>query len=810
MRRFKRFFVYGLAYFAVSLVVSSVAGYFWLRSSLPQMEGEIRLDGVRAPVEVMRDKEGVPHIFAAHAEDAIFALGFVHAQDRLWQMEAMRRMGAGRLSEVFGKPALELDRFIRMFDIYRLAEAQVAGLNAKERAIVDAYTAGVNAFLEKRSGALPPEFLLLRHEPEPWKPADSLVWSRLMALQLSGNSRDEVIRLRLAQRLNDKQIEELWPDGPDGAPVTLSEKTRAASLPLDLLWRAWPKALRPVDASNAWVLDGNRTATGKPILANDPHLGFSAPILWYLAHIEAPGLSLVGATVPGVPLLILGHNGHIAWGMTTTGSDTKDFFLETVDPKDPARYLTPDGSEPFQTRTEKIRVRNKDPVTLTVRETRHGPVYSDVVRKTRKFVDDQHVLALATPVLKRDDRTAHALFEINRARNWNDFLAAARDFHSPQQNLFYADTKGDIGLIAPGRIPVRRSGDGRNIAVGATGELDWTGFLPFEALPRQRNPKSGFIVNANNRLVRKDFPHLLTVDWEAPFRAERIAEIIGRRHGLSLLFSARLQLDTLSPAARRLAPLLLAAQPRNDRERKAVQLLRKWDFRMDRNRPEPLIYATWLRELGTAMFADELEDVSEDFGGPYVRLIESVLTRNRHWCDDVTTDRKESCKDQLALALGRALDAIAEKQGSDMGAWRWGDLHRAVFQHQVFTHLPILRDFGDRSIETDGGSHTVNRGQTSGQTSAPYDHVHGAGYRAVYDLSKLSRSRFMIATGQSGNPFSPYYDNLMRRWRDGGFLHIAGTRNSVRERAAGVLVLNPIVDQQLPGDHALSRLDVPR
>lgn len=792
MKWTKRLGIYLLIYLPFSLTVSMVAGYFWLRSSLPQLDGEIRLDGLHAQVEVIRDKEGVPHIFAMRATDAIFALGFVHAQDRLWQMESIRRMGAGRLSEVYGEHALDLDRFVRLFGIYRTAESQFARLNAEERAFVEAYTAGVNAFLENRGGALPPEFQFLRYNPEPWKPADSLVWARIMAVRLAGNTGAEALRIRLAQRLSDKQVQELWPGARPNGPVTLAENRRAAALPFDGLWRAWPKQLEPADASNAWVLSGARTATGKPILANDPHFGLTAPIVWYLAHIEAPGLSLTGATVPGMPFLFLGHNSHIAWGMTTTGSDTKDFFLETVDPRDAGRYLTPTGSRPFETRDEVIRVRDEEPVAMTVRETRHGPVYSDVRDELRDNLDVAKVIALATPATRMDDRTAQALFRINRATNWDSFAAAAQFFDTPQQNLFYADTAGDIGLIAPGRVPVRRRGDGRTIAPGAKGAYDWTGFIPFEGLPRLRNPGSGLIVNANNRLVGENFPYFLAADWPSPFRAERIIEAIGDRNGLPLDFSTALQMDTLSHAARRMTPLLLAVQPETGRERTAIQLLRDWDFRMDRKRPEPLIYATWMSELNRTIAADELdEELFEDYGGPRIRFIESVLTRNTHWCDDVTTEERESCHDLLRLALANALDRIAETQGEDMSAWRWGQIHRADFTHQLFTHLPLLRDFGDRGIEMDGGNDTVNRGQMRSDSPTPFNHTHGAGYRAVYDLSDLSRSRFMIATGQSGNPFSPFYDNLIERWRDGGFIHISGDRDTLRKTAAGTLVLKP-------------------
>ncbi len=779
----------------IALGFLSVVFVTWLRTSLPQTDGTLTLLGLDGPVEVIRDGNGVPHIFADRVNDAYFALGFAHAQDRLWQMEMTRRIGAGRLSEIFGRRTLRIDRFIRFLGLHRAAQAQLTLMNADERAVLDAYAAGVNAYLTNRKGALPPEFIVFGHEPERWRPADSLVWARIMAVRLSGNWRSELLRLRLAETLTQTQIEQLWPTDDDNEPVTLATIPNTDAALLDRLARALPDELAPVDASNAWVIGGAHTETGKPILANDPHLGFGAPILWYLARIETPTLSLTGATVPGVPLHPLGNNGKIAWGMSTTGADVEDLYVETLDPENPSQYLTPNGPKAFTTRIEKIYVANDEPVTLTIRETRHGPVVSDVLDEADLAAADSEtpasVIALASPTTRIDDETARALFLMNRAGNWREFLAATRLFHAPVQNLFYADTAGDIGLVTPGRIPLRSDHDGTRPVPGQEARFDWRAFIPFDDLPKRHNPADGVIINANNRLVGAEYPHQISRHWEAAYRAARIAELLGGKKAHTVAESAAMQMDTLSPAARRLVPLLLTAPAKSDRAKAAKERLRGWDFRMQRDRAEPLIYAAWLRALERAILEDELGDRVDDYARSRTRFVVAAITKHQAWCDDIRTPGTETCETQIAAALETAVADIAETQGPDIAGWRWGAAHKAQFRHRVFSQVPGVRALADLVVETDGGDHTLNRGQTRQNGAAPFSHVHGSGYRAVYDLADLDRSRYVIATGQSGNPLSPYYRDMLERWRAGGFITIAGDRDALRRDAAGILTLAP-------------------
>lgn len=795
-----------LKWIAGGVVLASVlalgAALVWLTGSLPQTDGVVRLPGLRAPVEIVRDRHGVPLIRAETQEDASFALGFVHAQDRLWQMDFLRRAGAGRLAEVLGERLIPHDRFLRTLGLGRLAERNFARLDDDVRAALAAYARGVNAYIGGHQGAWPPEFHILRYRPEPWRPADSLLWGRLMTLRLSGNWSEELLRARLLERLTPRQVAEFWPPYPTGGPggVTGDDLSGLSSiyrhLPLDRLRAALPADLESLSASNNWVVDGRHTESGKPVLANDIHLRLEAPAVWYLVRIEAPGLTLAGATVPGVPFVVLGRNERIAWGFTTTHSDTQDLFIERVEGAEPGRYLTPDGSREFLTRDEVIAVRGGDEVRLTVRESRHGPIISDLLAGAAEAVSPgggaggQYVLALADAALSDDVLTAQALYRMNRATDWDSFVAALGDFHAPQQNVVYADIDGNIGFYAPARIPVRKAGDGLQPVPGWSGAFDWIGFIPFAELPHVLNPDSGRIVTANHRIVGDDYPHLLAARWPEPYRARRIHALLERDPRHSPAGAAAIQRDSVSLLARDLLALLLAAPAEGAKAKAAHAMLARWDGRMDRDRPEPLVFSAWLRALGRALYADELGPLFENVPGIRPMFLESVLTRARHWCDDVATPATEGCDEVIADSLEHALAEISGILGDDIEEWRWGDLHVASFRHPVLTRMPGLSLISDPRIPTDGDDSTVNRGTFRLGGKRPFAHVHGAVLRAVYDLAELDNSLFMIAPGQSGNPLSTNYRDLLAPWRGGEYLRLAGGETGAG-RPAQRLVLVP-------------------
>jgi penicillin amidase len=755
---------------ALSFVILSGAlgaAFLYLRSSLPDYSGSIVVPGLDSRVTIARDANGVPTIKATSERAAYFALGYVHAQDRLWQMEQMRRLGAGRLSEIVGARALASDRFMRTLGLYRTAEANIAQLSEEARAALEAYSQGVNGFLATRTGALPPEFLLLGAAPESWRPADSLVFGRIMAMRLAGNWREELIRSKLAEILPQDRIDDLWAPPPAATRGPVSG-ARLGGL-AEAMLAAIPETLQPLLASNAWAVDGGRTTTGKPILANDPHLAFDTPNIWYLARIEAPELVVAGATVAGVPYHLLGHNQHLAWGITTTHADTMDLFVERPVGQD--HYETQDGPEAFASRTETIKVKDAPDEILTIRASRHGPIISDLLGEQAQG----KVLALSATALRDDDRTGEAIYRMTKAKDWDSFREALRDFHSPPQNIMYAGQDGLIAMTVAGRVPKRKTGDGTLPMAGWDGTNGWSGLLPRDVMPQFVAPAEGFIVNANNRPVGEDYPHLLAANWPESYRADRITERLREDRAHTPESSLTLQQDVVSGEALHLLPLLLARLPRGDaRTEETRDLLSRWDGRMMRNRPEPLIFSAWMIAFQSALVGETLLRLPAGLAGPRPYFIAKVLEGAAAWCYAPGTTEPDKCGAVAAKSLTKALADLEERHGARMAKWRWGDAHMVRFEHPIFLTIPGLAQILAAELETDGGDFTINRGSFDPRAERPFLDRHGPGMRAVYDLADLGKSRFIIAMGQSGNPFSRHWSDLATLWRDGGSFTLDG------------------------------------
>lgn len=775
----------GLALLLGLLLALCAGFYLYLRSALPQTEGRIVLLGPKAEIRVERDVDGVPQIIAQDDEDVAFGLGFTHAQERLFQMELQRRYGAGRLAEIFGPQALAADRQMRVLGLYRAAEAEIPFLSAEMSRALNAYAAGVNAFLTSRRGVLPPEFILLGFAPEPWRPADSLVWGKLMAVRLGGNYRGELLRARMARTIPAADLAFLYPEYPKDAPTTLAEMLPIyRRLALDPLYEALPPIVGPNYASNNWVVDGKHSASGKPLLANDPHLAFGAPGFWYLARLKTPQHEIAGGTVAGVPLVVIGHNERIAWGFTTTTADVEDLFIEKIDPADPGRYLTPQGSVPFTTRRETIFVKGAPPTEIAIRETRHGPVLSDVLPPGT--TDPGFVLALAATFTIPDDRSAEAIWDLDRASDWASFRAALQKFVGPMQNVVYADVDGTIGFLAPGLVPIRNKGDGWMPVPGWTGEYDWTGFIPFTALPSAIKPPSGHFVSANNKIVPHSYPYFLSRDWDLPNRAERIEALLAVTPVQSLQSSAAMQADTLSLMAQHLVPLMTQTVERSEGTDDAVERLQRWDFRMDMEKAEPLLFTAWLREFSRSILFARFGNAVADYWDLKPRVMEAVLTKRPDWCDDPKRPGEESCGLRLAEALKRALSELRRDYGADMKKWQWGRAHAAVFENPVFSRVPILRDWFDLSVRSSGGYDTLDRGPSTIRDDAyPFEQRYGAGLRIITDLAAPSDAEMIVTPGQSGNPLSAHYADLLHRWRK--FDMLAPGRST----ATSILILAP-------------------
>lgn len=758
------------------LVVGAGAEALWLRSSLPLTDGTLAVSGLDHEVRIVRDRYGIPTIRAQSEHDAAFALGFLHAQDRLFAMDMMRHYGAGRLSEIFGTRTLGIDETMRTLGLYRSAEAEYAGLAPPVRATLDAYAAGVNAFLATRRGALPPEYYLLGAAPESWRVADSLVWGKIMDLELTANFRRQLQRARLLARLPAADLAVLFPSYPKDAPITLPERAALERLPLDRLIAVLPRGIGPQAASNNWVVDGLHSDSGKPLLANDPHLDFSAPGVWYLARIVTPDLDLTGATAPGNPFVIVGHNQNIAWGFSTTGGDVEDLFIEQADPADPARYQTPDGPRPYATRVERILVRSASPVNWTVRETRHGPVISDLAN----YAVGNETLALQTTWLGSDDTTPQAMWKLDRAKDWTGFRDAMQDWVAPQQNIVYADTEANIGFMAPARLPIRKSGDGLIPEPGWSGEFDWTGMVPFDGLPSAFNPPAGRIVSANNKIVPDDYPYFITHDWELPYRAERINTLLDRTPRQSPDTSAAIQSDDLSLPTQILLPLMLKAKPQDNETEPLIALLRRWDGRMNANRPEPLLFTAWVRELTRELLEPRLGPLFRSFWSPRPDVLALILTQHHEWCG-----ANGDCDAVLAQSFDRAVAELRRTYGQSP-VWRWGAAHRAAFRSEIWSSVPLAARWFDLEVGVDGDNDTVNAGDMYfGEEPDPYLDLHGPSLRMIVDLAAPAEARFSVAPGQSGNPLSPHWGDLVERWRAVQYLTFGA------DASGGVLLLEP-------------------
>ena len=803
VRRLARYGAYSLL--LLGIVILAVGA--WLSTSLPKTDGEITLTDLGGPVKIYRDQIGVPTIYATSDSDAYVALGYVHAQDRFWQMETMRRLGQGRLAEVFGDRALRSDKWFRTMGLEQRAQDDFNALSEPVQQAMKSYARGVNQWLAGKSGLLAPEFAIFRYEPDQWKPTDSMLWGKIMSMRLSGNWRDEVLRTLLSRVLSPIQVRALWPNGDNQTISSLA--VLPANNPLNRLQTSqlkqlasvapWPIGL-PKGASNIWVVNGDKTRSKKPLLANDPHLGFTAPIVWYMARIVSPDLNITGATVPGVPFHVLGHNQSIAWGITSTQSDLQDLVIEKIQPDNPDQYVTPSGTKTFEKRFEKIIVKDADNVRLNVKISQNGPIISNLLPKLSKLTGTDFDVALKATFLELGDRSIETFYDLNRATSMTSFNSALKKFQGPQLNFAYADVRGNIAFMAPGLVPVRSKGKGLVPVAGWNNTKIWQKFIPFDELPKQLNPERGQFVNANNSIVGNNYPYFISQDWAPGYRAQQIENQLIELTQQSLRSFSKIQLNTASLMAGELVPILTGFENSEVKQQKVIELLRNWDGDMDRDRPEPLLFYAWLRALNLAIYGDELGDLTLRYMTLRPKFIAQVLTEKPQWCDDVNTKNiTETCEKIVAQSLDTALSEIMKRRGLtrldelNLTDLKWGDEHLAWFDNPVLGSIPLIGDLATLRIKSSGGNYTINRGATHiNDKSTPFRHVHGAGFRAIYDLSDLQKSRFMIATGQSGNILSTWYNDLLKFWRDGVYRRINLSERSSQQLSENVLVLMPI------------------
>ena len=798
-----------LALGVLAVLLAAVAlGYRQL--ALPKTEGLLHASGLRAGLTLERDAHGIPTIRASSPEDAWFGLGFAHAQDRLWQLETHKRIASGRLAEAFGANALDADKFLRALGVRRSAQAQWEKADPQVRSMLNAYSAGINAFLREHLQARPPEFLLLGVEPEDWTPVDSLGWSIMMAWDLGANWGSELLRLRLSLVMPTERIAQLLPPYP-GEPALATADYAGLYRRLGIATGPTPTAVAATEpgapwlpesnvegaGSNNWVVAGSRSATGSPLLANDPHLKLSAPSLWYLARLEAPGLHVAGATLPGLPLVVLGQNEHIAWGFTNTAPDVQDLYLERIvaarEAGDPERYETPDGSAQFENFAQTIRVKGRPDIAFTARQSRHGPVISDAggavtaglagVGPQALAAAPRYALALRWTALDGDaSATLAAGLAFNRARSVEEFVAASAAYVAPMQNMVVADARR-IAMVAAGRVPLRHpDNDLRGLAPapGWQPRYDWQGYLEPSETPREHDPQRGWIATANQRIHGPLYPHFITSEWAPPYRQQRIEQLLQAQPLHSVQSLAAIQADLASGATRRLLPFLARARSSHPLAAQAALALQGFDGTMAAESAAPLLFWAWARQLTRAVFADDVGPGLFDAqlaNRSFREALEGVLERDDlGWCDDRRTRAVESCAWQADAALAHALDELRALQGSEVTQWRWGRAHLARLEHRPFSRVPWLAPWFELRTPVGGDTYSVNVSRVSlkpdASTGESFLAEHGPGLRAIYDLRDRSKSRFMQSSGQSGLFFSSRYRDFIDPWARNAFVPV--------------------------------------
>ena len=812
--------------------------------SFPQVDGDIPLDGLDAAVDIYRDKMGVPHIYATTSHDLYFAQGFVHAQDRFWQMDFWRHVGSGRISEMFASE-VETDAFLRTLGWRLTAEQEWEQLPPTLKDNLTSYAKGVNAYLKDHEAtALSLEYSILgllnaNYTIEPWTPIHSLTWGKAMAWDLRGNMDEEIERAVLLKTLTPDQVSALFPPYPQDQPFIVNKigngisangwpQSSAFDLPNETLaalkhnTSLLDLALGPVGdgiGSNSWAISGERTTTGLPLLANDPHLSIQMPSIWYQAHLECKPITddcpynVAGFTFAGVPGVIIGHNDRIAWGFTNVGPDVMDLYIERVNPENPEQYEVNGEWVNFETRQETIQVAGGDPLEITVRLTRHGPVISEsfgdlkndntdndpefIPFKERAGLDlpEDYVIALKWTALA-PSTPFEAVWGFNKAQNWDDFRAAAEKFHVPSQNLLYADVEGNIGYQMPGDIPIRANGDGTVPVPGWTDEYEWTGYVPFDELPYSFNPPEGYIVTANNQVPPGDYPYLITRDWAYGFRAQRIVDmIVNAPDKIDISYIQNMQGDSFDANGPVFVPMLaqINFEDATSNEAAALDLLKNWDYQAKADSDAAAIFEAFWRQLLQNTCNDDMpEDYWPEGGSRYGEFMGNLSLDSGWWDDKTTLDVTETREEILKKSFVNAIAELEKTFGNDISKWNWGELHTSTFRNETLGESgvpPIESLFNRGPFRTSGGSSIVNA--TGWNALEGYEVTNVPSMRMIVDLSDLNNSVTVHTTGQSGHAYHPHYIDMAPLWADIKYYSMLWDETRIMPEAEGHLVLKP-------------------
>jgi len=776
-----------------------VGGYV-LRRPVPRGSGKVRLKGLREGAEVIRDRWGVPHIYASNLYDLAFAIGYTQGQDRLWQMEVNRRAACGTLAELLGEQALEIDRMTRRIGFRRAAERDWRDADAEERAVLEAYSAGINAFIARAK--MPLEFTIVRSRPAPWEPTDSLAFGRLFGWALAGNWDSEIVRSWTIERFGADVMAELEPGYPAGAPVVVPPGTEATGVRPDVL-----DDLRQVEelvgfagrgASNNWAVDGTKSATGRPLLASDPHLTLSMPSIWWEMHVDCPEMKAAGVALPGLPAVVMGHNERIAWGMTAALVDGDDLFVEQIDPAEAPRYRQNGQWSRGELFREEIAVRKRtQPVVEEVLVTRHGPIISPAIK------GETRTISLKTVALEPAHQVK-AMMMVMAAQSWNEFREALRLWPFPSLNFGYADVDGNIGYHLAGLVPVRGKGHGTVPSPGWTEEYDWKGFVPFDELPHSYNPETHWIASANNKIADDDYPHFLSSEWADGFRQQRIVEMLEAKEKHSTADFEAMQVDQLSLAAKELVPLVVELKPQDEWCKRAITFLKAWDYRLAPDSVAACVYEVFFSHFVRRALQEKLGSWSDFFLGKGVHalrphtlfflashswLMEKMRERPE-WFEGKThsTGSGQAWSQAMEESLESAVEELRSRLGDEVSRWQWGRLHKQRFGHMLGQVRGVDRIFNRGPVPMGGDANTV--------WQAAYAPYHGydvnsftASWRQIIDLADFNNSRATLPSGQSGHPGSRHYADMTAMWRRGEYHPMLWDREAVEANVRGRLEL---------------------
>jgi penicillin amidase len=775
--------------FLVLLLLVAGGGYLWfqhtIKKSLPQTSGEITLEGLKEDVEIIRDLYGIPHIYARNEPDLYFALGYAMAQDRLWQIEFYRRLGHGQLSEILGEELVKVDRYFRMIT--------AAGLNKKIPDVMallsKSFTDGINAYIETHSDRLPLEFKLLGYKPEPWTAEDYFAILKVVGWGLSFGWNADLIAEKMLEKLGKEKWREAFPVWSDNAPLIVNEEFKGLSEISTPLLKTTQLAERVAGfshsgASNNWVVSGKKSVTGKPILANDPHLGLTNPSIWWEVQMVCPTINVSGFAIPGVPGVAIGHNLHVAWGVTNVMVDDVDFYIEKINPENPRQYWFKDHWEGMKVKEETIRVKGKDPIQTEILLTRHGPIVSDMKDSKEKALSARWAFAEGL-------QPGHAGYLLAKAKNIREVKEALRYWEVPGQNFVFADVDGNMGYWCSATIPIRPKGDGILPMPGWTDEYEWKGFVPFEERPHMINPKEGFIATANNKVIGDNYPYFISHYWEPSDRITRIHQQLKAKEKLSTDDFKQMQQDVFCMLASEMVPKMIQVLERqypDEEGQKAKEFLSTWDCNMDKDSVGACLFEVTFRKMMDNIFKEEL---GEELFHEYLRtasfppraLRRMIRKGSSLWFG------KKSLEDILAASMKQMFSELREVIGSDMTQWTWGKIHSLTFEHVLGKKKLLAWIFNLGPFPVEGSHLTINMKQYSYEE--PYRVIDGVSERMIVDLSNIRESLHVLPTGESGHLGSSHYQDQINLYLNGRYHTGWIDRLDVEKNREGTLVLKP-------------------